>query len=151
MARPLEHRRRLAELDDLAEVHHGDARAHGAHDGEVVRDEDVGQRERLLQAAEELQHAGLHGHVEPGGRLVEDDHARPQRQDAREPDPPLLAAAQLVRVEIQVRVRQADGGEDRPHLAPRARRARARVWIFSGSWSEWTTFQRGSSEAPGSW
>src|SRR5205085_420740 len=34
----------------------------------------------------------------------------------REPHPTLLAAAQLVRIEVEVGVRQADRGEDRPHL-----------------------------------
>jgi hypothetical protein len=116
MARLLEHGGCVAELDDPAQVHDGNARAHRAHHGEVVRDEDVGEREGFLKAPEELEHAGLHGHVEAGGRLVEDDHPRPQRQDPRQPDATLLAAAQLVRVEIQVRAGQADRGEDRAHL-----------------------------------
>jgi NAD(P)-dependent dehydrogenase (short-subunit alcohol dehydrogenase family) len=36
MARRLEHRRGVAELDDLSEVHHGEARAHGADDFETA-------------------------------------------------------------------------------------------------------------------
>ena len=126
-------------------------RAHRAHHREVVRDEEIGEREGLLKAPEELEHARLHGHVEAGGRLVEDDHLRPQRQDARQPHAPLLAAAQLVRVEIEVGVGQADRA--RGSRAPRVLRSarESAVWIFSGSCSEWTIFQRGSSEAPGSW
>ena len=91
-----------------------------------MRDEHVGEREGRLEAPEELQHARLDGDVEPGGRLVQDHHARAQRQDAGEPDPALLAAAQLVRIEVEVRVGQPDRREDRPHLAlalgPRERR-----------------------------
>ena len=34
-----------ADLDDLAEVHHGDPVGHVADDGQVVRDEDVRQAE----------------------------------------------------------------------------------------------------------
>src|ERR687892_161629 len=116
MARLLEHRGRLAQLDDAAQVHHGDARAHRPHDGEVVRDEDVGEREGLLKMPEELQHAGLDGDVEPGGRLVEDDHPGPQGQDSRQPHAALLAAAELVRVEVEVGAGEPDGGEDRAHL-----------------------------------
>src|SRR5262249_4068899 len=98
-----------------------------AHDREVVRDEDVGEREGLLKAAKELQDAGLDGHVEPGRWLVEDDHPGPQRQDPRESDPALLPAAQLVRIEIQVRSGQADGGEDHPHLVLTLATGQARV------------------------
>src|SRR5918999_4423581 len=36
---------RRSDLDQLAAVHHGDPVAHGADDGEVVRDEEVGQAE----------------------------------------------------------------------------------------------------------
>ena len=68
----------------------------------------IGQRERLLQLAEQLEHRRLHRHVEAGGRLVEHDEARMQRQDAREPDAALLPAGKLVRIEIEMRLRQAD-------------------------------------------
>jgi len=77
MARGLEHGRRLTELDDPAQVHDGDARAHRAHDREIVRDEDVGEGEGVLKAPEELQHAGLDGDIEAGRGLVEDDHPGP--------------------------------------------------------------------------
>ena len=117
MPRCLEHARGRTVLDDLAQVHDRDARAHRAHHREVVRDEHVGERERLLQAPEQLQHAGLHGDVEARGRLVQDHQARPQREDARQPHAALLAAGELVRVEVEVGVGQADRGQDRAHLA----------------------------------
>ena len=116
MAGVLEHGARVAGLHDLAEVHDGDALAHRADDGEVVGDEEIGQREGFLEAPEELQHAGLHGDVEARRRLVEDDHARAQREDARQAHAPLLAAAQLVRVEIEVSVGQPDRLENPLHL-----------------------------------
>jgi hypothetical protein len=126
MARVLEQDRGLRELDDLAEVHDGDALAHRAHHREVVRDEQVRERERVLQAAEELQHTRLNGHVEPRGRLVEDDEARPHHQRAREAHAPLLSAGQLVRIEVEMRVGQADRLQHRLDLAlalrPRQRR-----------------------------
>src|SRR5262249_21029012 len=116
VAWPFEDRRRLAELDDLAEVHDSDSRAHRADHPEIVRNEQVGEREGVLETADELQHARLDGDVEPRGRLVEDHHPRPQGQDAREPHAALLTAAQLVGIEIEVRVGKPDRGEDRTHL-----------------------------------
>ena len=97
----------------------------------------------------QLQHARLHGHVEPRGRLVEDDEARPQHEDAGESHAPLLAPGQLVRVEVEMRVGQAHRAQHRLDLGP-ARSARdSVVWIWSGSWSSRRIFQRGSSDAPG--
>jgi len=75
------------------------------------------ERERLLQAAKKLQHARLDRHVQTRRRLVQDDEAWPKRQDAREADATLLPAAELVRIEIQVRIREADGAQDGAHLA----------------------------------
>jgi hypothetical protein len=37
-------------------------------------------------------------HVEPGRRLVEDDHARPARERHRQTDALLLSAGELVRI-----------------------------------------------------
>ena len=39
-------------LDDLAEVHHRDVIANVAHDGKIVRDEDVCQAELVLEIAD---------------------------------------------------------------------------------------------------
>src|SRR5688500_10348584 len=41
MLRGCEKSGRRSDLNDAAEVHHGDAVAHDAHHGEIVRDEDV--------------------------------------------------------------------------------------------------------------
>ena len=46
-------------LDDLAEVHDGDAVGDVAHDGEVVGDEEVRQVELLLQLDEQVEHLRL--------------------------------------------------------------------------------------------
>src|SRR5262245_5566775 len=112
MAGLLEDRRLVAVLDDLAEVHHRDPRAHRADHGEVVRDEHVGEREGLLKTPEELQHARLNGDVEPRGRLVEDHQTGMQCQDAGQPYPALLTAAQLVRIEVEVRIGEPDCREN---------------------------------------
>src|SRR3954451_12556782 len=46
----------------------------------------------------------LRRHVEPGRRLVENDHARPARECHREPDALLLSAGELVRIPREERV-----------------------------------------------
>src|SRR5437867_13364760 len=51
VARGLEQTGRLAELDDLAQVHDGDALAHRADHRQGVGGEEVGEREGPLQAA----------------------------------------------------------------------------------------------------
>ena len=82
---------RRSDLDDAAEVHHGDAVAHDAHHGEIVRDEYVGEVERTLELAQQLQHGRLHRDIEAGRRLVEDYQPRLQRENAGESDAALLA------------------------------------------------------------
>ena len=97
-----------ADLDDLAEVHHGDAVAHVAHDGEVVGDEDHRQAELALQLAQQVEDLGLDRDVEGGDRLVGDDQLRLQRERAGDADPLALAAGELVRVAVVVLGVQAD-------------------------------------------
>ena len=46
-------------LHNEAEVHNGDSVGDHFHDGEVMRNENVGQIEFLLQMMEEVQHLGL--------------------------------------------------------------------------------------------
>ena len=55
------------------EVHHADAIGDVMHDGEVVRDEQIGEPELALQVAHQVQHLRLHRHVERGRRLVADE------------------------------------------------------------------------------
>src|SRR5438067_13136969 len=51
----LEHGLAVADLDDLAEVHHGDPVGEIAHNRKVVRDEDIRQAMGLLEAAHQVQ------------------------------------------------------------------------------------------------
>ena len=64
-----------AELDHLAVPQHHDAVGDLGHHGEIVRD--VERRRAVLadQLAERGQHVDLRGHVERGGRLVEDEES----------------------------------------------------------------------------
>ena len=63
-------------LDDLAAVHHDDARRRLRDDAQVVRDEQNRRAELLLQVAQQLENLRLDGDVERGRRLVGDDERR---------------------------------------------------------------------------
>ncbi len=76
MLRRREQTARRRELDDASQVHHADAVGDVVNDGEVVRDEQIGEAELALQAAHQVQHLRLHRHVERGGRLVADEKRR---------------------------------------------------------------------------
>ena len=84
------------------------ARGDVADDGEVVRDEEVGELELLLQLLEEIDDLCLDRHVERRDRLVRDDEIRIQRECAGEADALPLAAGELVRVARACVLRKAD-------------------------------------------
>ena len=88
-------------LDDTPGVHDRDTVGDERDDGEVVADVERGDAVRLAELAYRLEHVRLGRHVEPGRRLVEDDHARPAGEGHRESDPLLLAAGELMRVAAQ--------------------------------------------------
>ena len=109
------------ELDDLAEVHHGDAVGDVLDDREIVRDEQVGEPAVALQILQQVDHLRLHRDVERRHRLVADDEARLDGERARDADALALAAGELVRIARRVLGAQADFLEQ---LAARARRPR---------------------------
>ena len=93
-----EQRLRRPGLDDGAEVHHRDAVGDVLDHGEIVRDEDVGEAEPVLQVAQQVEDLRADRDVERGDRLVADDELRLDRQRARDRDALALAAGKLVRV-----------------------------------------------------
>src|SRR5262249_33946011 len=112
MTRTPEERRPLPDLDHLARIHDRDAAAHRAHDGELARDEEIGEREGFLETTEQLQDTGLHRDVESRRGLVEYDQPWPEREDPRQPDASLLTPRQLVGIEVEMGVRETDGAQD---------------------------------------
>ena len=106
--RPQEQVGAVADFDDLAEIHHGDAVTDVLDDGDVVRDEQIGEAELLLQIAQEVDDLRLHRDVERRHRLVADDEARIERQGAGDADPLALTAGEFVRVAVQRLGPQAD-------------------------------------------
>ena len=89
---------RLGQLRDRAEVHHRHPVADVLDDAHVVRDEQVGQAQLALQAAEQVEDLCLDADVERAHRLVEHEQVRLEDEGARDPDPLPLAAAELVRI-----------------------------------------------------
>ena len=59
-----------ADLDEARRVEHGDTVGELQHASEIVRDEHVGQREFVLQLAEQLQDLGPDRDIERRDRLV---------------------------------------------------------------------------------
>ena len=136
---------------DAAEVHHEHLVGDQLDDGEVVRDEDIGDAGLFLQVHQQVQHLRLDRDVERRDRLVGDDHSRLEHQRARDRDALALAAREHVRIargSARARGRPAPASRGR---ARRARPAAASVLIASGSSSAWPIFLRGLRLANGFW
>ena len=87
-----------AGLDDAAVVEPGD-RVGDLEDGvHLVGDEHDRQVQVVAQLAQQLDDRGGRRRVEPGGRLVGQQHRRPQGERAGDADPLALAAGELERV-----------------------------------------------------
>jgi hypothetical protein len=87
-----------ADLAELAQVDHPDPVADLLDQGQVVRNEQVGEAELAAEPLERVKHLGLDQQVERGDRLVADQQVGVERDGARDRDPLRLAAGQLPRV-----------------------------------------------------
>ena len=96
------------ELDDAAGAHHRDPVGHVVDDRQIVRDEEVGQAEILLQVLEQVQDLRLHRDVERRHRLVADEQFRTECQGSRDADALALAAGKAVRIAIEKARVEAD-------------------------------------------
>ena len=135
-----------AHLDDLAEIHDGDAVADLLDHRHVVRDEEIGDAEFVLQFAQEVEHARLHRDVERRDALVGDDDLRRERQGPGDADALALAAGKFVRVALHLLGRQADPLEEIGDAVAELAAA-GEPWTTSGSATSSPTVMRGSSEA----
>jgi hypothetical protein len=109
--RPAEHLAGQPLLHHLAVLHHGDEVADLRGHPQVMGDEHNGKPEPLAQSGQQFQHLRLHGYVERRHRLVRDQHFRPQRQCARQPDALALAAGEFVRKTVAGRWVEPDQRE----------------------------------------
>ncbi len=92
----------VRQLDDLAEVHHGDAVRDVPDDREVVRDDHVRETELVLEVVQQVHHLRLDRHVQRRHRLVGDDQLRFERERPRDADALALPARELVRIAVVV-------------------------------------------------
>ena len=75
---------------------------------QIVRDEQVGQLQLRLQVDQQFDDLRLNRHVERRHRFVGDDERRVQRQRARDADALPLAAAELVRIALEMAALEPD-------------------------------------------
>ncbi len=115
VARRGEERALRRRLDDLAEIHHRHTVCHVAHHRQVVRDEQVGQAEALLQVLQQVHHLRLDRDVERADRLVADDEFRLYRERARDADALALAAGEFVREPLGMERGEADQAQQFLH------------------------------------
>ena len=96
-------------LYDMPQVHHRYAVAYVPHNRKVVRYEQVGQAELVLQILKQVDDLRLNGHIQRRNRLVANDEAGIDRKRARDADALPLPAAEFVRIAVRhIRV-QAHG------------------------------------------
>ena len=87
------------------------------HDAEVVADEQAGEALLALQLLEQVEHLGLHRHVERGRGLVGDQQVGLEREGAGDADALALTAGELVRVAVPEAALQVDAVEQLLDLA----------------------------------
>src|SRR5882757_2386203 len=114
---------RRSDLDDAAQIHHRDTVGDVLDDLQVVADEEIGQVQPALQIEQEIEDLAAHRDIERGGRFVEDDDVRRDRDGAGDADALALAAAQLVRVALEMDDAEAHHLDQLAHPR-RPRRAR---------------------------
>ena len=100
------------------------------HNPQVVRNEEIGNAELVLQVLQQVDDLRLDRDVERRHRFVGDDQARLDRQRARDADALALPAAELVRIAIDARRRRrptrSSSARDARAAAPRRAPGRAR-------------------------
>ena len=79
-----------------------------AHHGQVMRDEDVGERQALAQLRKQVDDLCLDRDIEGGDRLVRNDEAGLHRERTGNADALTLAARKFMRIALQIGRWQAD-------------------------------------------
>ena len=108
------------EFDDATDIHHGEPIGDVLDDAEIVRDEEIADTEILLQILQQVEDLRLDRDVERGYRLVGDDKERVGHKSAGDADALPLAAAEGVRITVEVRRPRDRPFPPCPSRAPRA-------------------------------
>ena len=111
MQRAAEQIRSGRRLHNLPGIHHGQAVGDVADDAEIVRDEQHGHAEALLEVEEQFKNLRLNGHVERGRRLVGDEQLRLGSESHRDHDALLHPAGELVRIIFEPRFRRGNADQ----------------------------------------
>lgn len=91
----------IAGLDDLAVLHHQNAVGDVTHDGQIVRNEQIGEIEFRFDVDEEVENRPADRRVERRHRLIADEQSRTREQSPRNADPLLLSSRELVDVTLE--------------------------------------------------
>src|SRR5882672_4853868 len=110
------------DLHHAAEIHDRDPVGDVTDDSEIVRDEEIGECEFVLELLKQVDHLRLNRDVEGRDGLVGDDEVRVDGERPREADSLSLAAGELMRVAVGRVGGEADCAEKVAHagggLAP---------------------------------
>ncbi|MNV37729.1 hypothetical protein D3C71_1292590 [compost metagenome] len=108
MQRPFEQLLGWRQLHHLAQIHDCHPVADEFDDGQIMRDEHIGQAEPLLQILHQVQHLSLDRDIKRGHWFVTDNELGVQGQCPRDADPLPLAAGEFMRIPVRVIGREAD-------------------------------------------
>jgi hypothetical protein len=97
----------VGEFHHLAEVHHRHTVRDMLDHAQVVRDEQIGETEFLLQVFQNIQHLRLDGHIQRRDRLIANNKLGTQRQRARNTDTLTLTAGKFMRIAAGVIIFEA--------------------------------------------
>src|SRR5437660_3213503 len=112
----------VADFQELAGAHDGDARGDLGHHGQAVGDENISEREFALEFLKQKKNLRADRDVEGRDGLVSDNELRLENQSARNADTLALASGEFVGIAAHGVFAQADAGKNRR----RARQAIAR-------------------------
>ncbi|MNE94810.1 hypothetical protein D3C80_1928210 [compost metagenome] len=73
-----------------------------------MADENIGETELFLQIRQQVQNLRLHGQIERGNRLVENEQLRVEHQRTRNGNTLALATGEHMRIAVEVFATEAD-------------------------------------------
>ena len=115
-----------AHFDDPAEVHDRDPVCDVPDDGQIVRDEQIGDAELTPQTGQEVDHLCLDRDVERAHWLIANDQIRVDSDRPGDPDPLALHTAELARVSAREAGSRPTSDRSSRTLVGRSRGERAR-------------------------
>ena len=121
-----------AHFDDPAEVHDRDPVCDVPDDGQIVRDEQIGDAELTPQTGQEVDHLCLDRDVERAHWLIANDQIRVDSDRPGDPDPLALHTAELARVSAREAGSRPTSDRSSRTLVDRSR-GEASPWMAKGS------------------